>query len=107
LPLELADHRPVAALADVEHGVLRHLVHEPHAACAQNAARRHVQYVAAEVFGWIEPLGVLQPSDSPSLAVRVILQLAFTRLVTDRTVERMVDEQELEHGLARPERAVR
>ena len=36
--------------------------------------------------------------------IRVVLQLALARLIADRAVERMVDEQHLEHALARFER---
>ncbi len=49
LPLELADHRAVAALADVEHRIVRDIVHEPHASRAEDASIADVQDVATEV----------------------------------------------------------
>jgi len=37
---------------------------------------------------------------------RVVLELAFARLIADRAIERVIDEQHLEHALSRLERLV-
>ena len=104
LPFELADERAVAALADVEHRIVRDVVHEPHAARAENAAVRRVHHVAAEILDRIESLGIAIATLGAPFLVGVVLQLALARLIADRAVERMIDEQHLEHALARLER---
>ncbi len=104
LPLELADHGAVAALAHVEHGIVGDVFHEAHAPRAENAAVRRVHHVAAEVLDRIEALGVAIASLAAPFHVRVVLQLALTRLIADRAIERVVDEQHLEDAFARLDR---
>src|SRR4030095_13536425 len=99
--LELPYVRAIASLADVEHGLLRDIVHEPDAARAEDAAVGDVDDVAAEVLHRVEPLRLFIPRVLASFLERVILQLALTGLITDRAIERVVDEQHLEHALAR------
>jgi hypothetical protein len=99
-PLKLADDGAVAALAHVEHRVLRDVVHEAHAPGAQDAAVRDVDHVSAEVLDRVEALGFLVAGVLAALGEGVILQLALPRLIADRAVERVIDEQELEHALA-------
>jgi len=98
--LELPDHGAVATLADVERRVVGDIVHEPDAASAKDAAVRHVDHVAAEILRRIEPLRLAVAGILAPFLVGVVLQLALAGLVADRTVERMVDEQHLEHALA-------
>src|SRR4051794_14422283 len=102
--LEFADHRAIAALADVEHRILRDVFHEANASRAENAAVRRVHHVAAEILDRIEALWIPIPSLGAAFAIRVVLQLALARLIADGTIERMVDEQHLEHALASFER---
>ncbi len=89
----------VTALRDVEHGLLRHVLHEADAARAQDAAIRDVQHVGSEVLDGVEALGVVGtvPRGGAAFLEREILQLALARLVADRTVEWVIDEQQLEH----------
>ena len=64
-----------------------------------------VDHVAAEILGRIEALGLaVAPFAARPFLVGVVLQLALAGLIADRAVERVVDEQHLEHALARVER---
>src|ERR1019366_9475984 len=90
----------IATLAHGEHGRVVDVVHETDAARAEDAAVRHVHHVAAEIFHGIEPLGLAVARVGASFLERVVLQLALARLVADRAIERMVDEQHLEDSLA-------
>ena len=99
--LELADVGAVAAFADVQHRILHHHIHEPYAACAEDAAVGDVEHVTTEVLHRVEALRLHVARVLPALGERVVLQFAFTRLVADGTVERMIDQQELQHALAR------
>src|SRR5437763_1558834 len=101
LTFELANRRAVAELAHVERRLVRDVDHEPYAARAEDAAIRDVHDVAAEVLDGIEALGLAIPTLTASFLERVILQLALTRLIADRTIERVVDEQHLEHAFTR------
>ena len=105
--LELADVGAVTTFAHVQHGVLRHHVHEAHASCAQDAAIRHVEYVAPEILHRVEAFRLHVARILAALGKRVVLQFALASLVADRAVERMVDQQELQHTLARLARLVR
>ena len=99
---EDADRGAVAALRHVQHAVFRHVLHEPHAAGAEDAAVRHVQHVGAELLDRVVALGVVVvPAGGPAFLEGVVLQLALAGLVADRAVERVVGEQELQHALAR------
>ena len=56
LALELADDGAVAALADVENWMLRHIVHKADAARAQNTPIGDVDDVPAKILDGIEAL---------------------------------------------------
>src|SRR5688500_1555420 len=101
--LELADQRPVTALADVENGVVREVVHEPHTTRAEDAAVGDVNHVAAEILRRVEALRLTIARVLAPFLVGVILELALAGLVANRTVERVIDEQHLEHALSRLE----
>src|SRR5205085_11221770 len=92
---ELADERPIAARADVERWRGGDIVHKADTARAENAAVRNVDHVAAEILGRIEALGLAVARIGATLLVRIVLQLALARLVANRTIERMVDEEHL------------
>src|SRR6185437_5436803 len=83
------------------------VVHEPHAARAEDASIGDVDHVTTEVFDGIESLRLAIPSLSPTFLIGVVLKLALAGLVTDRAVERVVDEKHLEHALSRLERLLR
>ena len=101
LAFELADDRAVAAFTDVEDGIVGHVFHEPDASRTQDAPIRDVQDVAAEILDRIEPLGLLIPGVLAAFGEGIVLQFALARLIANRAVERVVDEQHLEHPLAR------
>ena len=63
-----------------------------------------VHHVAAEILDRIEALRVAIATLGAPFLIRVVLQLALAGLIADRAVERVVDEQHLEHALARLER---
>src|SRR5204863_2632250 len=107
LALELANHGAITTFADVENRMLRDVVHEPDAACTQNASVGDVNDVAAKVLDGIEALRFPIASLGPAFLKGVVLQLAFAGLIADRAIERMIDEQHLEHALPRLERFVR
>ena len=66
-----------------------------------------VHDVAAEILDRIEALGIAVATFAAAFLIRVVLQLALAGLIADRAIERMVDEQHLEHALARFERLLR
>ena len=97
-----ADEGAVAALRHVQHRFLGDVLREADAARAENAAVGHVQHVGPEVLDRVEPLGELAVARAgPAFLEHEVLQLALAGLIADRAVERMIDEQELEHALAR------
>src|SRR5437879_1162267 len=96
-----APRSTVAAPRDVDHGLPRHVLHEADAPRAQDAAVRHVEDIGPEVLDWIEALGVLDVARAGAAFLKdEVLELALARLVADRTVEGVVDEQQLEHAHA-------
>ena len=101
------DKGSIAALAHIQHGFLCDVLHEPDATRAQNTPIGDVEDVAAEVFHRVETLGVWGvPRVRLPLLEDVVLQLTLPRLVADRTVERVIDQQELQDGLPCIERFV-
>jgi hypothetical protein len=78
--------------------VLRDLVAEPDAAAALDAPLLIEHHVRAEVDRLVEgQLRLDVPALAGAVLDRVILELALPRLVADRAVERVVDEEELHH----------
>ena len=62
----------------------------------------HVEHVRPEVLDRVVALGVLGVAGAGAAFLEhVVLQLALAGLVADRAVERVVDQQELQHALAR------
>jgi len=106
--VEGADEAPVAPLQELQLLVLRDLLAEPHAAVAQDASlavdlderrqRDRLLEVALRV-------GEAGAARSPSH--RDVLQRTLPALVAHRAVERVVDEQELDHRLLGHPDAVR
>jgi hypothetical protein len=78
------------------------VVHEAHASGTQNAAVWNVEYITAKILNWVEAFRVLSVSRAClPFFENVVLQLAFSGLIADRAVERMVDEQEFEDAAPR------
>src|SRR5262249_27102293 len=105
--LERRDLAAVAAIDDVDLRVAVDLAHEAHAARAQDAAVAIQHQRRTEVDIGFRPVAV---EDAPrklhaaligSEGVGEILQRALAAFVAHRAVERMVDQEELEHAGAR------
>ena len=107
LLLERGDFAAVAARDDANLRVTVHFAHEPHAARAQDAAIAIEQQRRTEVDVGLHAFAVehaprkLHAAALGPERVREILQRALAALVAHRAIERMVDEQELEHARAR------
>ena len=104
MPLGFADEGAIAALGDVEHRLMHHIIHEPHTARAENAPVLDVEDIPTKVFNGVKPLGFAVPRIRPAFSKGVVLQLTLAGLIADWAVERMIDEQELEHAFPRFER---
>ncbi len=107
LLLERRDLAAVPAIDDVDLRVGVDLAHEPHAPRAEDAAvavqhqRRPEVDVGPHALAVEHPPRKLHPALVRPEAVGEILQRTLAALVADRAVERMVDQQELEHAGAR------
>ncbi len=99
LSIEFSDQCTVAALADVEHRIVRNVIHEAYTPRTEYAAVRNVEHVSTEILDGVESLRISIARVGATLLESVILELALTRLIADGTVERMIDEQKLEHSL--------
>jgi hypothetical protein len=98
--LERGDDRVRAAVLGHELHVARHVLRESRAAVAQDAAlaveldqRRDRDRLL------LRALRQRHPRDAGAIAERQVLQRALAALVADGAVERVVQEQELEHGV--------
>ena len=78
-----------------------HLRHEAHAARAVDAAVHGRLDQRPQVFLLHRPLVLLEARAAEAVGHGLVLQVALAALVADRAVERVVDEQELHHPLAR------
>ena len=100
--LQIGGDLHVLAAADrAELRNARDLGHEAHAARALDAAVHRGLDQRTDIFVFDGALVLGEPGRVGAIAHRLILQIAFAALVADRAVERMVDEQELHHALAR------
>ena len=93
----MSSPRPIAPSS----GHARDLGDEAHAARALDAAVHRGLDERAEVFVLDRALVLGKARGIGAVGHRLVLQVAFAALVADRAVERMVDEQELHHALAR------
>ena len=66
-----------------------------------DAARHEGADQRPEIFVGYGALVVLESPGVEAVGHGLILQIALAALVADRTVERVIDQQELEHALAR------
>jgi hypothetical protein len=79
----------------------RHLGREAHAARAVDAAGHHGLDQGAEVLVEHGPLVLVEAAAVEAVGHGLVLQVAFAALVADRAIQRMVDEQEFHHAVAR------
>ena len=89
-----------AALGKAEHGIAGDFVHETNAAAAHDAA------LVVEPDAWADidvfrlfHLHVDEAGDAAAVLDGLFLQTALASLVTDRAVERVVDQEKLHHAL--------
>ena len=100
--VEGADEGAVAALEQLQLLVLGDLLAEAHAAVAEDAALAVDRDQRRELDRLLEvALLVGHPALAGAPAHRDVLQRALAALVADGAVERVVDEQELDHGALR------
>ena len=105
--LERRDLAAAAPIHDADLRVAVDLFHEPHAPRAQDAPVAVQHQRGPEVHVGLDALAIehaarkLHPALTGAEAVGEVLQRALAALVADGAVERMVDEQELEHAGAR------
>ena len=101
------DLAPVSAVDDVDLGVTVDVAHETDASRAQDAPlavqheRRPEVDVPLDTFAIENAPGELHAALIGPERVREILQRALAAFVADRTIERVVDQQKLEHAGAR------
>ncbi len=97
-----ADEGVVAALQQLQLGVLGDLLAEADAAVAEDAALAVDRDQRRQRQGLLEvALGIGEAAAPRAPAHRDVLQRALAALVADRAVERVVDEQELDHRVLR------
>src|SRR5262249_23265486 len=94
------DFRVFAAADRAEFGYARHLGHEPHTARAVNAAVHDGLDENTNVFVLDRALVLLETTGIDAVGHGLILQIAFPALIADRTIERVVDQQEFHHAFA-------
>src|ERR1700712_1134090 len=97
---ERGNFRMIAAVENSVFAVRGKLIGDVHAAVAEDATR-HVQLDVWTdvVFLKGSPFKLIPGAFGPVIVTQV-LQRTFVGLVTDRAVERMIDEQKLHHTLA-------
>ncbi len=96
--------RDLLVLAAIEHpdlGHARDFLGEADAARALDAPRHGRLDDRPHVLFVDRALVLLEPGESPAIGHCLVLEIAFAALVANRAVERVVDEQELHHPLAR------
>ena len=88
-----------AAVEDARILGLGDLVQEPDAARAEDAALP-VQYQVPAEFEFLLPLflGLLKLTPEKPIFLEIVLELALARLVTDRTIQGVLGQQELENA---------
>ena len=106
--VERADERVRAALVQDQLVVLGDLLREAHAAVAEDAALAVDRDQRRELERLLEvALGLDEARRAGAPAVGDVLQRALAALVADRAVERVVDQQELDHRALRVVHALR
>ena len=90
----------ITAVFDDEVRLTDDILEEADAAAAEDAAVAIEQDIAAEILGRPLPFILHHPAVGRAVFVGIILQQTLSRLVANRAVERMVDEEEFEHAAA-------
>src|SRR5215472_426891 len=80
------------------------LGHETNAARAMNAAGHMGFDQGAEILVADGPLVLLEPATVETVSHRLVLQIALAALVTNRAIERVIDQQEFHNSFLRLER---
>src|SRR5262249_6963620 len=97
---EREDLDAVAAVDELDERITGDLVGEPRAAAALDAALAIEQHQRADRDGLLEvPLLLDEAALAGSECQRLILERAFAAAVADRTVERVIDEEEFEDAV--------
>ena len=90
------------AFQQLDERITSDLIREPGAARTQDAAFTVQQNLGRDIDRFGEgSLDILEAGLRAPVGHRLILQRAFTTLVADRAVQRMVDQQQLHHALLR------
>ena len=95
---DLGDH---AAIGDAQRVHAHAFIANPHAAIAENAARRVEKHHRRPLLFVGVNLALREPAFAGAVAEHHVLQLALAALVAHRAIQRMIGQQELEHPLAR------
>ena len=95
------DLHVLAAAGRAELGDARHLGREADAPRAMDAAVHDRLHQRADILVLDRALVLVEARRVDAVGHRLVLQVAFAALVADRAIERVVDEQELHHPLAR------
>ena len=96
-----ADLHGLAAVERADLVDTRHFLGEPHAPGAVDAARHRGLDERAHVLVGHGTLVLVIARAAAAIGHRLVLQVALAALVADRAIERVVDEEELHHPLAR------
>ena len=89
-----------ASIDDAERVHSQALIADAHAAITEYTARRVIEDHRRELLLVNVVLDIGEPALARPVSIDHVLKLAFAALVANRTVERMVDEQKLQHCLA-------
>src|SRR5579862_5775183 len=98
---ESVDLHILAAPDAAEISDARDIADESNAAGAMDTAIHAGRDQRAEILIFDRALVLLIAAAIEAIGHRLVLQIAFATLIADRAIERMVDEQELHHALAR------
>jgi hypothetical protein len=95
-----SDFRMIAAIQYTMHAFIRNLVGHIHAAEAKNATR-HVQlYIGTKIMFFECASLKFVACAFLAMIIAEILQVTFTGLIADGTIERMVDQQKFHHTIS-------
>ncbi len=96
--------RDLHVLAATDSAQFRHagdLGRETNAARAMDAARHDGLDERPDIFVFDRALVLLVTAGVDTVSHRLVLQIAFAALIADRTIKRVVDQQEFHHAFAR------
>src|SRR3546814_12711902 len=79
----------------------RYFFGEANAACALDATGHYRFHDGTHVFLRHRPLILIIAGIALAISNRLVLEIAFASLVADRTIKRVIDEEEFHHALPR------